>query len=102
MRKPIENGLASQEHAARVQHREGVARAVAGREDDVIGGDLARAAPLSRARATTHAAQRAGLDVQVDDARAEADLAAERARSSARIFSTTPTSRKVPMCGLAT
>ena len=42
------------------------------------------------------------LDAQVDDARCRSGPR-RRARSiSARILSTTPTSRKVPMCGLAT
>jgi hypothetical protein len=63
-----------------VQHREGVARAVAEREHDVVG------AMRRRRRGVTPRTRRR-LDVQVVDPLLEADLAAER-DDLARIFST--------------
>ena len=61
--------------AAGVQHREGVARAVTERDDDMVGADLL-------ARGQRHAAHLAlaigaGLDQQVGDLLLEADLAAQ-------------------------
>ncbi len=60
-------------NATRVQHLEGVAGAVAGRENDVLGGDrFGRRAGRDR-----EAAQGAGFDLEIDDPAAEPDLAAE-------------------------
>ena len=63
-------------HAARVQHREGVARAVAEREHDLVGRD--RRAFGAAALATRDGANAPVLDQQVGHALAEADLAAQR------------------------
>ncbi len=69
--------------AALVQHRERVARAVPRRDDDVLGVDLVPLLAGRCVRFARHrlhdgeAAHRAALDAEVDDARAEADLAAE-------------------------
>ena len=102
MRKPIENGLASHAHAALVQHREGVAGAVAEREHDVVGAKLLAGGERCSAAGDRQAAHPAGLDPQVDDALRRSGSRRRGASISARIFSTTPTRRKVPMCGLAT
>jgi hypothetical protein len=59
-----------------VQHREGVARAVSGREDDLLGLDR-RAFGCGRAR-DRDGADVPVLDQQVGHALAESDLAAER------------------------
>ena len=64
-------------HAALVQHGEGVAGAVAEGEHDLVGAQLLGACFGACAARDRQAANPAGLDPQVDDARAEADLAAE-------------------------
>ena len=63
-------------HAALVQHREGVARAVAERQHDVVGG----AAPRRRRASTPRTCARTAPPsiTHVDDALREADLAAQR------------------------
>jgi hypothetical protein len=58
-------------HAAPLQHLEGVARAVAQRQHHVVGGELL-------ATGQHQAAHAAVFDLQVGDALAEADLAAQR------------------------
>eukprot|EP01136_Pigoraptor_vietnamica_P016349 Opistho-1_new@4810 len=64
-------GLGLHENAALVQHREGVARAVAQGQHDVIAADLL-------ARFEHHAADVVALDQHIADLLLEADLAAQR------------------------
>src|SRR5687768_3067031 len=66
-------------HPARVQHPEGVARAVSYRQHDVIGGD-------ALAAGQRHTAQPPVFDVQVVNLALKTDLPAERVYLLAQLF----------------
>ena len=78
MRKPIENGLASMCDAAPLQHREGVARAVAEREHHVVGAQLLAAGQHQAADVARAGPAPASSMTQIGHLLAEADLAAQR------------------------
>ena len=99
MRKPIENGFGFEVHAALVQHREGVARAVAEGEHDLLGRDRRAVGAAALATVTPRTCP---SSISRSVTRWPKRISPPSASISARIFSTTPTSRKVPMCGLLT
>ncbi len=73
---PDREGLGLDMHAARVEHLEGVARAVADRQHDMVGGEMVAGRELQAADAPRPV--RVGRDVEIVDALAEAIFAAER------------------------